>query len=278
MSINTILYVAFRIAMIMTASELVIMFTLQTIPNNLGITELAIVNAVALVILSTPQICIFVIKPFLDAKARALAAIRDIATIDPLTKLANRHLIVEHLDRVVAGCTRHHEYCAVLLINLDGFKLINERYGYEAGDTVLVEVARRLHATVRSDEVVGRIGADEFIVLLERLETDIGITGDRIRQIANKIITMINMPIEVKSKAVHVSASIGIRLLGFEPINTDTVIREADSAMYRAKEQGGSSAVIFSRKHGSVSNGDLNQKKNQQMSDYAEVAPIKRTI
>lgn len=278
MSINTILYVAFRIAMIMTASELVIMFTLQTIPNNLGITELAIVNAVALVILSTPQICIFVIKPFLDAKARALAAIRDIATIDPLTKLANRHLIVEHLDRVVAGCTRHHEYCAVLLINLDGFKLINERYGYEAGDTVLVEVARRLHATVRSDEVVGRIGADEFIVLLERLETDIGITGDRIRQIANKIITMINMPIEVKSKAVHVSASIGIRLLGFEPINTDTVIREADSAMYRAKEQGGSRAVIFSRKHGSVSNGDLNQKKNQQMSDYAEVAPIKRTI
>ena len=249
MSINTILYVAFRIAMIMTASELVIMFTLQTIPNNLGITELAIVNAVALVILSTPQICIFVIKPFLDAKARALAAIRDIATIDPLTKLANRHLIVEHLDRVVAGCTRHHEYCAVLLINLDNFKMINERYGYEAGDAVLVEVARRLIATIRSNDVVGRMGGDEFVVLLERLETDIGKTGDRIRHIANKLITMINMPIEVKSKAIHVSASIGIRLLGFEPINTDTAIREADSAMYRAKQEGGSRTVIFNKKN-----------------------------
>ena len=249
MKLNTILHVAIRISIIMTSIEILMMFLLQTIPNDLSTIELAILNAVALVMLSTPLICIFVIKPILDAKAKILAEIRNISTTDPLTQLANRRLVVEHLDRVVAGCTRHHEYCAVLLINLDNFKMINERYGYEAGDAVLVEVARRLIATIRSNDVVGRMGGDEFVVLLERLETDIGKTGDRIRHIANKLITMINMPIEVKSKAIHVSASIGIRLLGFEPINTDTAIREADSAMYRAKQEGGSRTVIFNKKN-----------------------------
>jgi len=229
----------------MMAAEILIMLMLQTFPHSMSTYQSAILDAVVLVILSTPPICIFVIKPFLDARAKSLAQIRNMSLTDPLTKLANRHLVVEHLDRVVAGCTRHNEYCAVLLINLDHFKLINERYGYETGDAVLVEVARRVHSAIRANDIVGRMGGDEFIVLLERLESDAGTTGDRIMQIANKLITMINMPIAVKSKAIHVSASIGIRLLGVEPANTNTAINEADNAMYRAKEAGGGRAVIF---------------------------------
>ncbi|MBI1424445.1 MAG: diguanylate cyclase [Gammaproteobacteria bacterium] len=266
MKIQTLLFVAYRIAIILITIEILLLFLFQTIPNDLSTNELAILNTVTLVLASTPLISIFVIKPFLEANARTLAKIRNVATTDPLTQLANRRLVVEHLDRVVAGCTRHHEYCAVLLINLDDFKKINEDYGYDAGDAVLVEVARRLHATIRANDIVGRMDGDEFIVLLERLETDVGITGDRVQQIANKLIAMINMPIAVKSKAVHVSASIGIRLLGFEPINTDTVILEADSAMYRAKEKGGSRAVIFNKKAGAEHKRDLDQTQNQQMS------------
>jgi two-component system cell cycle response regulator len=269
MNIYTMFHVAIRISIIITTIEILIMFILRIYFNSISSNEFAIVNAVALVVLSIPSICIFVIKPFLDDKTKMLFAMDNIATTDPLTQLANRHLIVEHLNRVVAGCTRHHEFCAVLLINLDNFKIINERYGHEAGDTVLIEVARRLHAMIRSNDVVGRMGDDEFIVLLERLETDIGKTGDRIQQIAHKIIAMINMPIEVKSKAVHVSASIGIRVLGFEPINTDSVIREVDSAMYRAKEKGGNCAIVFDERYGPVSNGDLNQYKNKKMSIYS---------
>jgi two-component system cell cycle response regulator len=278
MKINTIFHVAVWISIIMTTIELVIVFLLQTIPNSLSINELAAINAVALVVLSTPLICIFVIKPFLDAKANTLAAIRNIATTDPLTQLANRHLVVEHLDRVVAGCTRHHEYCAVMLLNLDGFKSVNERFGYEAGDAVLIEVARRLRAAIRSNDIVGRMGGDEFIILLERLETNIGVTDQSIRQIANKLIAMIDMPIEVKSKSIHVSASAGIRLLGFEPINTDTAIREADIAMYRAKEAGGSRAVVFDQEYVSTSSSGYNQRKYQQAGLYSEVTPIKRNI
>lgn len=238
-------HAAIRISFIMMAAEILIMLMLQTIPHNMSTYQTAILDAVVLVLLSTPPICIFVIKPFLDVKTQTLAQVRKMSLTDPLTQLANRSLVVEHLDRVVAGCTRHNEYCAVLLINLDNFKLINERYGYEAGDTVLIEVARRLHAAIRSNDIVGRMGGDEFIVLLERLENDAGTTSDSIMQIANKLIGMINMPIAVKSKAIHVSASIGIRLLGVEPVNTDTAIHEADNAMYRAKEAGGGCAVIF---------------------------------
>jgi two-component system cell cycle response regulator len=245
MKMSTMQYAAIRVSLIMMAAEILIMLMLHAIPHTLSIYETAILDAVALVLVSTPPICIFVIKPFLETRDKTLAQVRNMSLTDPLTHLANRSLVVEHLDRVVAGCTRHNEYCAVLLINLDRFKLINEQYGYEAGDAVLVEVARRIHSTIRANDIVGRMGGDEFIVLLERLESDAGTTSDSIMHIANKLIAMINMPIAVNSKALHVSASIGIRLLGVEPANTDTAINEADNAMYRAKKAGGGRAVIF---------------------------------
>jgi len=241
----TILPAAIRISIIMVGAEILITLLLQAIPHGMNAYEIAILDAIALVLLSTPPICIYVIKPFLDARAKTLAEVRNMSVTDPLTKLANKHLIFEHLDRVVAGCTRHNEYCAVLLINLDHFRLINERFGFEAGDKVLVEVARRIHSTVRANDIVGRLGGDEFVVLLERLESNEGTTSDSIMHIANKLITVIDMPIAVNSKAVHVGASVGIRLLGIDPVNTNTAINEADSAMYLAKEAGGSRAVIF---------------------------------
>jgi two-component system cell cycle response regulator len=241
----TTLHAAIRISVIIMIAEILIMLMLQSIPNSMSLYEIAILDAVLLVLLSIPPIYIWVVKPYFEARAKTLVQLRNMSLTDPLTKLASRRLVEENLDRVVAGCTRHQEYCAVMLINLDHFNLINERFGYDAGNAVLIEVARRLHSTIRSNDIVGRMGGDEFIVLLERLETDTGVTGDRVLQIANKLIKLINMPIAVNSKGLHVSASVGIRLLGFEQINTATVISEADSAMYRAKEAGGGRAVIF---------------------------------
>lgn len=241
----SMLHMAIRISIIMMATEILIMLVIQAFPHHLNLYEIALLDAVALVLLSTPPICIYVIKPFLDARAKTLAQVRNMSLTDPLTQLPNRRLVVEHLDRVVAGCTRHNEYCAVLLINLDNFRLINEQYGYESGNTVLIEVARRIHSTIRANDIVGRMGGDEFIVLLERLESEAGTTGENVLQIANKLIGVIDMPIAVNSKAVHVSASIGIRLLGINPVNTNTAMKEADSAMYDAKEAGGGCAVIF---------------------------------
>ena len=246
MKMPALIPAAIRITIIMMGAEIVIMLLLAAFPHSLNTYEAAIVDAVVLVLLSIPPICLYVIRPFLDAKAQTLLEVDKMSLNDPLTHLANRNLIVGHLDRVVAGCTRHNEYCAVMSINLDDFRLINEQYGYETGDTVLIEVARRIHAAVRANDIVGRMEGDEFIVLLERLESDAGTTGDRILHIAEKLIGMINMPIAVKSKAVHVNASIGIRLLGIDTVNTETAIKEAESARSRAKAAGGGRAVIFS--------------------------------
>jgi len=248
MNNNTLLHAVIRVSIIITAIEVLVVPVLLVLSGSLSTQTLVILNAVVLVIFAIPIISINVIKPYIDERARTLVNLRNMATTDPLTKLANRHLIMEHLERVVAGCTRHHEYCAVLVINLDDFRLINERYGYEVGDAVLVEVARRLRATNRSSDIVGRIDGDEFVVLLERQESDMEITGNRIQKIADKFVRMINMPIKARSSVVHVTASVGIRLLGFEPIDTDTAIREANIAMYRAKEAGGDCAIIFNSK------------------------------
>lgn len=266
MNISRLLDAGIRVATIIIAIEFLLSLMLLAIAPDMSASEIVIINGVALAVLSIPLVSIYVIKPVLDDKAKALAELRDVATSDPLTQLANRRLVMEHLNRVVAGCTRHHEYCAVLVINLDNFKLINERYGYEKGDAVLLEVARRLRATNRSSDVVGRIGGDEFAVLLERQQTDIDITGQRIRKMADKFVAMINMPIKVDTNSIHVSASVGIRLLGFEPIDTDTAIRDADSAMYRAKEAGGNRVVIFTRENVSKSRPSNNEYLDQQMT------------
>lgn len=244
--IPPMLYIVLRIAFILMVTEFLIMLVLYAIPHHMSVYQASIVDALALVLLSIPLISIFVIKPFLVTRAKALARIRNMSLTDPLTSLANRQLVINHLDRVVAGCTRHSEYCAVMLINLDNFKLVNTKYGFDAGNTILVELARRIHATIRANDIVGRIGGDEFVVLLERLESDENVTGESVMQIANKLLGVIDMPIAINSKTAQVKASIGIRLLGSEPpVNSVTALNEAENAMYRAKEVGGGRAVIF---------------------------------
>lgn len=244
MKVPALIPAAIRITIIVMGAEILIMLFLSAFPHNLNTYEAAVIDAIVLVLLSIPPICIYVIRPFLDARVKAMLELDKMALNDPLTHLANRHLIVEHLDRVVAGCTRHNEYCAVMSINLDNFKAINGQYGYEAGDTVIVEVARRIHAAVRANDIVGRLQGDEFIVLLERLESDAGTTGDRIRHIAEKLIGMISMPIAVDANAVHISASIGIRLLGVDIVNSNMAIKQAEGATLRAKAAGGGRAEI----------------------------------
>ena len=135
----------------------------------------------------------------------------------------------------------------MLLIDLDGFKLVNDSYGHEAGDAVLVEIAKRLQSIVRSEDIVGRLGGDEFIVLLHRLGGDERLAHDRALRVAETLIKTISKPFYFNGKTLQVGASIGVRLLGFEEQDTETAISEADSAMYRAKEAGRGCAVFFEK-------------------------------
>ena len=239
--------VVVRIAIIISIAEFLIMHLLQVIPHDAEPYSVAVFDTASLALLSIPAIYIWVINPFVQARDKALAQASCLALTDPLTKLANRRLLLSHLEKLITSCARHNSHGAVLLIDLDGFKLINDRHGHETGDAVLIEIARRLQSMVRSEDVVGRLGGDEFIVLLHSLDGDERKARDAALQVAEALIEAIRKPFNFNDKTLQVGSCIGVRLLGFEVQDTDTAIREADSAMYRAKETGRGRAVFFEK-------------------------------
>src|SRR3990167_7000117 len=149
--------VVFRIAVIVSLAELSIMLVLGTIPHEASTNAEAVLDAVLLATLSTPAIYLWVIRPFVTARDEALVQVGRLALTDPLTHLANRRLISEHLGLAIAASVRHHEYGAVLVLDLDGLKAVNDIHGHKAGDAVLVGVAERLPSMIRAEDVVGRL-------------------------------------------------------------------------------------------------------------------------
>ncbi len=223
------------------------MLVLQAIPHEAGTYSEAVLDTVSLAVLSTPAIYMWVIKPFVNARDEALAQISHLAHIDPLTQLANRRFLSKYLEKAVAGIIRHKIYGALLLLDLDGFKPINDVRGHDAGDAVLVEIAKRLQSITRSEDVVGRLGGDEFVVLITHLDVVEQIAHDKASRIAKKLINLVNKPFDFNGETLHVGASIGMRLLGFEELDTETAIRDADTAMYRAKQAGKGCAAFFEK-------------------------------
>jgi len=239
--------VVLRIAAVIAMAELMIMLVVGAVPHELNPYLLALLDVILLVVLSTPLIYLWVVKPFVNARDEALAQISHLAHVDPLTQLANRRLMAKHLEKAVAGIARHQVYGALMLLDLDGFKPVNDAYGHDAGDALLVEIAKRLQASARAEDVIGRVGGDEFVLLLNNLDSDEQKTCDKLMRIAEKLIRTVNQPLVFKGQSLQVGASIGIRLLGLEVMNMETAIREADIAMYSAKKSGKGRAVIFEK-------------------------------
>jgi diguanylate cyclase (GGDEF)-like protein len=154
---------------------------------------------------------------------------------DPLTGLPNRTLIDDRLDYGLAQAIRHGWQLAVMFVDLDGFKGINDAHGHDAGDAMLNAVAQRLKAQTRADDTVGRYGGDEFLCLLvePRSQRDLA-------QIAEKIISAIQVPCEVAGSdgSVCVKASIGISVFPANGTTADDLTKSADAAMYHAKRIG----------------------------------------
>ena len=232
--------VIIRIAAIIASAELLIMLALNFIPYKLNPYFETLVNVTLLAILSTPLIYSWVIKPFVTARDEALEQIRKQAFIDPLTMLSNRRQLLTQLDRVAASCIRHKIYGALILIDLDGFKLVNDEYGHEAGDAVLIEFARRLKSSIRSEDTASRLGGDEFVILVDHLDADRKIAHDKVILIAEKIISVVCQPVEFMNSPMEISASVSVAvcLLGFEHESGESLLRKADISMYRAKKTG----------------------------------------
>jgi diguanylate cyclase (GGDEF)-like protein len=154
------------------------------------------------------------------------------ATHDPLTGLANRKLFDELLVRAVFRAERSRRALAVLYLDLDGFKDVNDVFGHQAGDRVLTETSRRLESVIRPGDIVARLGGDEFVVLCENLATP-----DDAEKIATRVVQVIGKPIAVAAGVATVTASVGIAIGGLGE-SAASVVARADEAMYRTKQDG----------------------------------------
>jgi diguanylate cyclase (GGDEF)-like protein/PAS domain S-box-containing protein len=159
---------------------------------------------------------------------------------DPLTGVANRTLLVDRITSTQSRASRRPASAALLFLDLDRFKVINDRYGHAAGDEVLRVVAKRLAALVRPADTIARLGGDEFVVLCEDID---GVAGAEL--IATRIAVALQSPVLVSGSDVVVSASIGIAVVDDPTLDADTLLRDADAAMYQAKEHGRDRFEIF---------------------------------
>lgn len=172
---------------------------------------------------------------------RVLAArMRDMALQDALTGLPNRRAFVERIERATARASRHGSAVAVLFLDLDGFKVINDSLGHAAGDRLLTLVAERLRGLLRPEDTVARLGGDEFTILVE----DVPNIGAVIH-IAERINAALVPPVEVAGRTVSITTSVGIAITDPDNPRSGDLLRDADAAMYRAKAEGKSRYAIF---------------------------------
>ncbi len=235
-----------RIFVIEFSLELLIMMVFRYFPHLRGTFFEGLLDSTLLVLFSTPLIYFFVIKPFVESRDEAIVEVNHLAHTDALTKLANRRLVLDYLEILVASNSKHNDYAAVLLIDLDNFKPVNDVHGHFAGDAVLIKVAERLKTCVRAEDVVGRMGGDEFVILLRRLGSDEKIARHVAQSVADKVIKQTAESLVYNDIALRVGASVGVRLFNTET-DVDKIVSDADIAMYRAKEAGRGCAVFFDK-------------------------------
>ncbi len=174
----------------------------------------------------------------------AAAEIHRLAYYDALTNLPNRRLLQDRLGQALIAATRNGRYGAILFIDLDNFKMINDTRGHFAGDQLLVEVARRLRTSVREGDTLGRLGGDEFVVLLENLDEAAEESATQAKHVAEKMLEVIGQPYVVNNIECHSSASIGIGLFRQHEV-IDELLGQADLAMYQAKKAGRNAMRFF---------------------------------
>ena len=171
--------------------------------------------------------------------------IRNLAFYDTLTGLPNRRLLWERLRQALISSIRSGAKHALLFVDLDGFKSLNDTLGHHIGDLLLQETARRIAGCVREVDTVARLGGDEFVIVLEDLSQIPEIAAAQARTVGGKILTAIDQPFLLEGRECHTTSSMGITVFGNQSESTNEVLQQADIAMYQAKAAGRNAMFFF---------------------------------
>lgn len=183
-------------------------------------------------------VSVFSIHSDIGDRKQAEAEIRRLAFYDPLTNLANRRLLIEHLEKALKLVRRKKNMGAVLFIDLDNFKALNDTHGHDKGDMLLKTVAERLKRCVRDCDTVSRLGGDEFVILLEGLPNAQEQAANAARMVAEKILVELNKPADLEGYMHNITPSVGIALFDAKANSVSGVMAQADAAMYQSKMAG----------------------------------------
>ena len=187
------------------------------------------------------------ISAFFDITERKLAEdkIHNLAFYDPLTQLPNRRLLFDRLQQAVATSARNKTSAALLFIDLDNFKILNDTRGHDIGDMLLIEVGRRLQTCLRESDTLARLGGDEFVVLLEQLSEDKTQSAVQAQGVGEKVLKITSQPYMLKDVEHYSSSSIGISMFANYRQNLDDLLKQADTSMYAAKKAGRNTLRFF---------------------------------
>ena len=171
--------------------------------------------------------------------------IRQLAFHDPLTHLPNRQLLLDRLAHALTSCERGMNRGAILYIDLDNFKMLNDTLGHMMGDLLLQQVAERLVSCVREGDTVARLGGDEFVVMLENLNEQMIVAAEQVEYIGEKILAALSKPYQLKAQVFRSSGSLGATLFCKKAEDVDELLKQADIAMYQAKKAGRNTLCFF---------------------------------
>lgn len=194
---------------------------------------------------NTPQGGIVIVYHDVTDIRHASAEIQSLAFYDPLTHLPNRRLLMDRLQRATAASARSGEFGAVLFLDLDRFKTLNDTLGHAIGDLLLQQVAQRLRACVRDNDTVARLGGDEFVVMLEDLSQSSEEAAGMAQRIGEKILERLNQTYQLAQHNYHSTPSIGATLFNTNAQSPDELLKQADIAMYQIKLRGRNALCFF---------------------------------
>lgn len=178
-------------------------------------------------------------------RKQAEEEIFSLAFYDTLTRLPNRRFLIERIQQSMSASARNHLHGAILFLDMDRFKTLNDTMGHDHGDLFLIEVASRMQRSVRDMDTVARIGGDEFVILIEEISPNMEEASQKTALIAEKIRSTLALPYQLNGKEHHSSPSVGVCLFKGDAESVDDLLKHADMAMYQAKESGRNTVRFF---------------------------------